>query len=1106
MSDQNPIINLSKLLSSPLLTGTSSEPTTGSTSSFFSTDSISASPNASPSGSGVIATIPVLQPGRISISDFSHAVVTSLNNFKKSADATDQTNDRLATEQWYDASDLANLMIKVRTTTLQLLGTEDTFFQQEEQQLLDYTNGGLATYNGVLDNATTATNAMYTAQVEYNNGSITAAQYSVIANNWNNNVVTPLNNSIQSGYTAYVTATNQLNSQITANNTTINQINTKRQNEGIAAQIPPEQPVTLVTPAPAILPMVNPSPTVPFPTTVPAGFADVPNPPISVVSTSVNVTPTSPGEAAFLTTLQGYFDGINNPPSGAGYLLDNELAKVATTIAAMKLAGDPFSAYQAYATSENSTLTSLGNAYIAAVNHFNINVLPGINATITANYPNIPTQQAIPVPALSDILLPTTPPNPPTANFYPNVSLIVPVTPSGSITPTSSASYLEAFYNNVFASDLALLNSFIKTITQAQAYLEFKVYNIRGLSNVETGYIAKNKVAPNKTTTFEGAGTGAALTTNIDGLDSPAITSILSGSILSGAQLNTKRANLPQNIHLHLTANTMRALQNASLYSALPAAALLPNVIPAGTASKAALALTFLNSVSNLAASGAPANSVVAALEAAGVSEDGKAKVAGPLTSGLQLGLLLTGLFQVANALGLPGLIAQVIGNSAAGSEVNQSLASTTGYGLNDVLQNSVSVSLLKQKLVDAVVGQGTWSASTAQKLIDSAVNKIVGKSEFVNNIEFATNLVRGFKAIGLDDATTAKLTDISQDFVRSEQLNQDLDTAYVQQSVNEQSINNALFQKQDVQAALNTIAANQADQAQSDQNATYTLRDFRDDLITQLQVQGDNLKTSRQTADAVLDSIRSDQLKNSFNSQNINSVQLNSSLVYALLAHGAPSTAAQTTADAVTKGVISKQLNAEVLARENIYNSLIASGIAAKTAADISAKSALLLDNVNALKDTRASQILDQQTLAETLNTEIKNRLKKTIGIADATKIANQIVLTILGSATAAPSITPTTAAPAAPNAVTENDVVTDQVARPSSVLNQINSSIKDLKKANKEKAIEQLAAIFRAYRSPNVDLFALMARVRDPGERLQFVGLLPYGIEGNVKIPILI
>jgi hypothetical protein len=132
-----------------------------------------------------------------------------------------------------------------------------------------------------------------------------------------------------------------------------------------------------------------------------------------------------------------------------------------------------------------------------------------------------------------------------------------------------------------------------------------------------------------------------------------------------------------------------------------------------------------------------------------------------------------------------------------------------------------------------------------------------------------------------------------------------------------------------------------------------------------------------------------------------------------------------------------------------------------------------------------------------EALNTEIINKLKRSIGIDDATAIANQLTLLVLGTPTT------TNATAATPGVDTKNEIETDQVARPSSILNQLNHAIAEIRKAYGEKADEILTATFREFKSPTLDLFILADALRDPGTSLQFVGIMYKG-EGNVKIDI--
>lgn len=1108
-------INGGGIFSGPVLPGgITGTPNTSGTNSFFALDSLSSSGMLPDTLANLTSTSPVLPRARITIGEFSRSVVSSLNKFKDVNNESDFIDNIKAKEAWYEPAALSSILARVKSAVRSLFGDESELFNTEQKNLIKYIKGPLADYNSFLDDTSGTMLNMYNAQVNYNLPPLTQAKtdfYNGKVDIWNANLGA-LNNDIHAKYAIYLNETNAINAKIAETNLTIDQINTQRRSFGIQSEIPHQIPLT-IAPQPDDLPLISRGPPPPSSPTIPAGIAQVPIPNSQIISTSINLVPNTPQEAAFFASLQSQFDNINN---GSLNNLNSEIVKTFPETELMFQAIQNFkngsinqaqydaavTRYENYAATENIRLTSFGNAYIAAITAFNAPAhLKSINDQIKAfnlvrtanNQPTIPDQSAIPLP--TDLLLPTPIPSDLTNfNFPINKSLILPVAPAGSITPTSASAYLETFYTNIYATELLTLGQYTKGLILKEAYQDFQKFILRGISNIENGYIERAPeifLSPSPSA----AGSGVALTGNIVGLQSSSISSIISNSILSAVRTKSGQG-LSDAVVSDLVSGAVNALKNASLASALPSLSILsgnPEIAAAGgTAAKTVFSLSFLNTATSLIKDGIPKIGIEKILADSGMTPDVIAQLSGPITAAIELGLLQTAIFQVAQAIGLPGLMTQIIGNSEAGKAINGTLAASSGYGLTDVLNNAASMIALKQKLVKTVVSDGIWSASTAETLINDAINKMDIRNASINNYELSVRLVRGYKALGLDDSTAAKLVDVTQDFVRSEQINRDLDTAYTKQSINNQAVKDDLYQREDLQRALNSVNNNQlANQVTQDSiKSEYTKRDFRDDLISQLQVQGNDLAAARKTADLVLQSIRSDELKRSFVSTNIDKEQLNASLINGLAANGYGPVESQKIARSVLDTALAQELQSEIAVRESLEAALLVAGLKNKTASELSTQAALVLNNVNPLRDIRAGEILDHQALAEALQTEIKSKLKKGLGIQEASKVADQLVLALLGSAPGPTSQLPpdTRIAAVSPLVDSPDEVVTDQVARPTSVLNQINHAIASVREHHGKEADRVLTEDFRKFTSPSIDLFVFELQILDPGKRLFF------------------
>jgi hypothetical protein len=1008
----------------------------------------------------------------LSISDYFNSIHIAMNN-NDVASATSATQTWIHNASlWWEVLTSATAQIAFKSELNSESTDEDSFYSTEQSELYGFNNGPLANYNNIAAAAATASSNIFTLQQQYSQGTITTAQYNAQVTIWNNNL-SSLNSQLQTAYTTLQSAITTLNGEIAQNNTAINALNTSRAGLGLTTTIPNELPVDPTKyPAPPTLPSVTPGPPAPPSPTVPNSIATGPNLSTDVgISTTIDMAGLSIPENALLnvgsSSLAGRYDKINseslntyNNDMSASQSLTEALFEAtanyqatpnATTLAAYNSA---VTAYLNYANTANTTLTTDANNYITAVQNFNSN-LTGINnqiatfnnARLAAGEPLIPTQNPIPVPTLNSLLLPTNVflgPPPPTTNVVPqNMPLLLPVAPIGSSLSTAGLSPVNTQFADAFVNASASLALYSKKLLLKQAHDFYRLFTAKGASpnSPHNAYIDK---APDITVSSSAlaAGTGAALTGSILGLSDKTLNSVISSNILYLAQ--SKAFPNPTRLANFLALGAFSVAQNASLAAALPALASLGSkaelAASPGIVSAAALASNYATTINDLISQGVTGQLTDWAMNKAGVSPDAIAQLSGPITAGVNLGLLQTALLGIAKAFGLNGLVAQVLANSTSGP------VNTTPYGLNDVLNNPVSGIILKQKLADQLAGTGTLTQSTAESLINSTVNKVLGRAPFVNNIEFANNLLSSLQEAGIENAN--QLADTATSFVRSEQLVQDQDTAFNQQALQNQIASNDQINQTDVQNAINDTL-NQQDYE--------TKREFGDQLAQQLEIQGNTQQEARDKADQVLLSIQSDALKNSFKSQNIAQDELTQSIKNQLIAHGEDPSKAN--------GVVANLGNfaSELLYREGLNTALNLASVESNIASTIAEQTRIGLNLVSPLEDNRSRQILHDQDLSQQLAVTIKNQLKKKIGLDDATKFADQLVLTVIGPA--------------------NSKIVSDELKQPTSILNQINQSINTIREAFGQKADLALTQNFQDFQKPNVDLFAYLARVYDPG-----------------------
>lgn len=708
----------------------------------------------------------------------------------------------------------------------------------------------------------------------------------------------------------------------------------------------------------------------------------------------------------------------------------------------------------------NAQLASQYATYLKATNDLNAQItqnnaqIDSLNANrkslgITTLIPHQNLVSIAPPPATLQTVAPGPPP--PAAPTVPaGFSAVSPAPglPAGSTPPSSTAAFLAKFFDPFFAAQLLASNIFFNNQELIDAQDASNIFSNQGASSsivqapadIEDASLGSSPVA------------GAGLLTSILGLGSKGLSLVLSQHILDlvDEALETHTSEAAKAL---ISTSLAKALQTGFLSSGIPAAALLGDNVDVaangGTAGSTALSLAFTSTMNKLVETKFIGNLTETALQDSGASPEDVAKLSGPIGSGVKLGVLLLTLFSTAKALGMPGLITQVLANSGAPG-------SGSPYGLNDVLKNPLSGSILKQKLVDQVVGNGTWDSSTAEAQINSVINKVTDRASYSNNFEFAIGLLRGFKAAGLDDSTAAALAQQAQDFVRGERLIGDKDSAFHPQALTDAYRNDTTGLFSTVREAVNATLAN-----------TYqTKREFGDALTQQLVNQGHEESAAVRLSDNVLLAIRSDTQKRSFNSQNVDHSQLQTSLTNGLVANGIEPGQAASTASAVTSNALASKFSSELLLRETIAGQLQIQGINSNTAATLSEQARLALTNVNPLLDARSNQVLNNQQLREALSSVITNRLKKELGIEKANQIADQLTLAIMGPA--------------------QSQLAHDEITQPNSLQNQIADTIKSIREFFGNKADRALAQTFEDFQKPSLDLFTFLRRANDPGNNL--------------------
>ncbi len=885
-------------------TDTSATTNTGTTDPF-ATDTISSSNATAASSVLLSASTPVLTPPTKEISLLRwHALISSATNaLTNQLHLSDTQAMLLNANLWSELGAAAQAIYEKQQTIVQLSKNDNKIYQAKLSTSLSYDKNVVNPYNTFLNGISSTANAMFLLQQQYAAGTITTETYNDAVSQWNANVG-DLNTQLQTQYDIYVAGTNLYNAKVTTNNLKIIEQNILREKNGITPPLP-LQPT--VTPAPLVLLPTDLQPGPPPPTTtVPSALPTTTGvPQSSGVSTVINVSPTTAEEQAFLDSITNDLNAINSGPIAAYNTAilsaQSQVSAMSDAIVAYQNGGSladytaARDAYLTFADSFNPTLAPLATAYTVALENYNL-TLPAVNAQIStfnearlaAGQAPIPYQDELPVPLIGDLLLtldiPAGPPAP-TVNPFSQLPVLLPPAPNGSSTPTTALAYTSKYFSTLFAAGLLSLKDFRAVIDSQNAYRQFLYFNLAG---GKTNLFPSNAfIAPHPEINFDVKSNGAAisgvgLTSLILGLDSKALTSIISNSLFSSAGNLLNGKVIPSEVTDQAVLFALSALEKIAIASALPALSLLsggldPTQLNDNPVVAGALGLANLKGIEAFLDSGAVEKELTAFLINAGVSQAEIDAALPTLKAALTIGLLQFGVTQLAIALGLPGLLAQVLGN-LPGADLQIPLTIGAGQQFGDVLRSGINVQNLKSVLLNELIKkrENIIDRSVALGQINKAINDTVANQTSLSNADdLRSDLARNLENQGVDPDTANDLAQRTLDFVKAEQQLPDLPTLLVKQDILKSEVmRNETFSdiisSQNLQSAIN----------QSFAQADATKRDFRNALVAQLEQQGTERANANLISTELLRSVQSDAIKNSFSLDRVNRDTLTASLI----------------------------------------------------------------------------------------------------------------------------------------------------------------------------------------------------------------------------------
>jgi hypothetical protein len=215
-----------------------------------------------------------------------------------------------------------------------------------------------------------------------------------------------------------------------------------------------------------------------------------------------------------------------------------------------------------------------------------------------------------------------------------------------------------------------------------------------------------------------------------------------------------------------------------------------------------------------------------------------------------------------------------------------------------------------------------------------------------------------------------------------------------------------------------------------------------------------------------LLQSLQSTALQNSFSSDRINKDLLLQSLSSA----NNPTGTSQAVSD-----TLALNLASDFQFRQALAANLTAQGIS--NGATLAGQSAIAVTGNNPLTSPVAGDFLTKEQLAEQIVTELTKKIGNSVNPALANSLATQFALAVVGPTTPSSTTSPTP---------TPTEIATDEIKRPTSILNLMAAAYQDLLNSQITAQAAQSADAFKDTLKPSNDLFTLAQRINDPAWNL--------------------
>lgn len=717
---------------------------------------------------------------------------------------------------------------------------------------------------------------------------------------------------------------------------------------------------------------------------------------------------------------------------------------------------DAVNTYNTYA--QNHNMQTYATDYDAQATAYNSQV-DAINTDITALNVDRAQQGLIPFPLetmLPSGLLPSaglsppavTPipliPNPPST--IPNVTVGVPTVPLNTVLQNAN---FKSRANNLLDG----ANTFSQILGNAEKYRNSTVFihkdlfNIKNPSTERSSYVQDNNQGSKPSPTGNAAASSSGYTSLALGLSSSGITRVLGLNVFTAA---AKQSQIPAYLSDFLTLINIAIGQKAGLLSAAPGVLAVGDSslgnLAGGPPTNILVALGFSSVIRGLIASNQLSGLVGNLLASNGVSENDLVVLTRTITAGLHLSLIQQAILQVANALGLPGSISQVLGNVSGIPNLDSILGSAVNPTVNDVLRNTRFTDSLKKALTQELILKNTeMDAQQASLIVNQAVDNANAEADYASTYAYSQALKDELIQQGVDEQSAQESASQTNALVSSE-----ISSAYLDDEINQsqidESIQNSDLIKQDTQ------------------KSELTARSIRDATLMSLSQQGYAFQDALKKSDELAAILTGNRLAQEFSAQTLKEGLLQKSLAENIARYGGD----PGMASSIAASILSSSYRSAQEVRDSIYAQMIASGMNIASAHGVADNASLVSGNINGFGNIGGSgSVLSPSEVADKLASQAYELLKGSFDNPTARSIAEQLAAAVVGSPT-------------------NQDIEYSNRINPTSLLNQANDQIAILKETNENQILNAVRESFRETMRPTDDLSYIVNKQNEPGTEL--------------------